>query len=157
MEPLTIQTQRLGQQDHALARATFRLMDEVFAEDEDNQSEGNQPPGDEHIARLLAREDFIAFAALAGTRVIGGVTAHVLPMTRSESFELFIYDLAIDPPFQRQGVGRRLVQALLASAAERGIRVAFVPADNEDTHALDFYRAIGGTPSPVTIFTFSDE
>jgi aminoglycoside 3-N-acetyltransferase I len=156
---MTIQTQKLGPQDHALARATFQLMAEVFAEDEDNQSEGenDQPPGDAHIARMLAREDFFAFAALAGSRVIGGVTAHVLPMTRSESFELFIYDLAVDPPFQRQGVGRRLIQDLLASAAERGIRVAFVPADNEDTHALDFYRAIGGTPSPVTIFTFSDE
>lgn len=156
MEPPTIQTRRLGPQDHTLARATFRLMDEVFAED-DNQSEDKQPPGDAHITRLLAREDFFAFAALAGSRVIGGVTAHVLPMTRSESFELFIYDLAVDPPFQRQGVGRRLIQDLLASAARQGIRVAFVPADNEDTHALDFYRAIGGAPSPVTIFTFSDE
>jgi aminoglycoside 3-N-acetyltransferase I len=30
----------------------------------------------------------------------------------------------------------------------------FVPADNDDQHALDFYRALGGSPSSVTFFTF---
>jgi len=32
----------------------------------------------------------------------------------------------------------------------------FVPADNEDDDALDFYRALGGTPSSVTFFSFSE-
>jgi aminoglycoside 3-N-acetyltransferase I len=40
-------------------------------------------------------------------------------------------------------------------AAARGIRVLFVPAENDDLHALDFYRALGGTPSQVTVFTFA--
>jgi len=31
-----------------------------------------------------------------------------------------------------------------------------VPADNEDTHEIDFYKALGGEPSPATVFTFSD-
>jgi aminoglycoside 3-N-acetyltransferase I len=30
----------------------------------------------------------------------------------------------------------------------------FVAADNEDVHAIDFYKALGGTDSPVTMFTF---
>ena len=33
----------------------------------------------------------------------------------------------------------------------------FVPADVEDEHALDFYRALGGAPADVTIFTFEQE
>jgi len=32
----------------------------------------------------------------------------------------------------------------------------FVAADNQDLHALDFYRAMGGEPSPVTIFSFTE-
>jgi aminoglycoside 3-N-acetyltransferase I len=78
-------------------------------------------------------------------------------MTRSESAELFIYDLAVDPPHQRTGIGRALVDALRAQGAAAGISVAFVPADNEDTYALDFYRAIGGDEAPVTIFTFESD
>lgn len=80
--------------------------------------------------------------------------AHVLPMTRSESRELFIYDLAVHPDHQRRGIGRALVEALRALGTSEGIGVAFVPADNEDDHALAFYEALGGEAAPVTIFTF---
>lgn len=52
---------------------------------------------------------------------------------------------------------RALVAALRAQAAQQGIGVVFVPADNDDTHALDFYHALGGTAAPVTIFTFTQE
>jgi hypothetical protein len=34
--------------------------------------------------------------------------------------------------------------------------VAFVPADDHDTHALDFCRALDGAPTSVTIFTFGE-
>jgi aminoglycoside 3-N-acetyltransferase I len=76
-------------------------------------------------------------------------------MTRNRSTELFVYDLAVRTDWQRRGIGRTLVTELLALARKSGIDTAFVPADNEDTHALDFYRAVGGVPSPVTLFTFS--
>jgi aminoglycoside 3-N-acetyltransferase I len=87
----------------------------------------------------------------------GGLTAHTLRLTRAEVSEVFIYDLAVVPRRQRRGVGRALVAALRTEAARAGITVAFVPADNDDTHALDFYHAIGGIPAPVTMFTFGEE
>jgi aminoglycoside 3-N-acetyltransferase I len=45
---------------------------------------------------------------------------------------------------------------LRAIAAARGIRVLFVAADDDDPHALDFYRALHEKPSPATVFTFTD-
>ena len=141
---------RLTAADVELARRTFLTMSAVF-----------ETPGaaldDEYLRALLRRPGFWAFAAIDGDRVLGGLTAHTLPMTRSASAEVFIYDLAVVPERQRQGIGRRLVAALREAAAAEGITVAFVPADNEDTHALDFYQAIGGAPAPVTIFTFGDD
>jgi aminoglycoside 3-N-acetyltransferase I len=138
---------RLGPDDRAAARRALRLISQVFEE----------PPAtlsDSYLAALLARPDFWLVAALVQDEPIGGLTAHTLPMTRRETSELFIYDLAVHPPHQRGGVGRALVQALREEAARQGIVVSFVPADNEDEHALEFYRAIGGAPAPVTIFTF---
>jgi aminoglycoside 3-N-acetyltransferase I len=41
------------------------------------------------------------------------------------------------------------------AASAAGVSVVFVAADNEDEHALDFYRALGGVDSPVTVFTFT--
>lgn len=145
----SVSVRRLTATDAGLARRAFLTMSEVFETE-------SAPLTDDYLQALLSRRDFWALAALDGDAVLGGLTAHTLPMTRSESAEVFIYDLAVVPERQRQGIGRRLVAALRDAAAAEGIAVAFVPADNDDTHALDFYQAIGGTPAPVTIFTFGD-
>ncbi len=144
-----MRVKRLKTGDREQARAMFTLMVQVFEEGTGELSDG-------YIDGLLAREDFWAIAAFAGDDIVGGITAHTLPMTRTQSYEIFIYDLAVRSDHQRKGIGRQLVEELRAQAAAMGIRDMFVPADNEDAHALDFYRALGGEAAPVTIFTFSD-
>jgi aminoglycoside 3-N-acetyltransferase I len=139
---------RLKAGDRELARGLFAMMAEVF-------EEPGGPLSDAYLEALLARPEFWAMAALSGDDVVGGVTAHALPMTRAETTELFIYDVAVRVDYQRRGVGRALLAKLREAAAAAGIEQAFVPADDEDTHALDFYRALGGVGAPVTIFTFS--
>jgi aminoglycoside 3-N-acetyltransferase I len=136
---------RLRPGDEVLAHRLFTLMDEVFEHDGAGLSDG-------YVAELLARRDFWAVAAIVQEEVVGGLTAHELPMTRDERRELFLYDLAVLPTFQRRGVASRLVRAVVAEAATAGIGVVFVPADDEDTHALAFYESLGGRPAPVTMY-----
>lgn len=144
-----IRIDRLSSADMAAARTLFATMARVFEDEAGALS-------DRYLTLLLERADFWALSATIDGEIVGGITAYTLPLARAEVRELFIYDLAVVPASQRRGVGRQLVSALRSQAASEGIAVAFVPADNEDTHALDFYRAIGGVPSPVTIFTFGD-
>jgi aminoglycoside 3-N-acetyltransferase I len=143
-----LRIERLRSADAASARVMFAMMADVF-------EEASEPLGDHYLTELLGRESFWAYAAFAGTSVVGGLTAHTLPMTRSPSSELLIHDLAVRPDHQRMGVGRRLLLELRTAAAHACIRDVFVPADDEDEHALDFCRAQGGVPSPVTFFTFA--
>jgi aminoglycoside 3-N-acetyltransferase I len=138
---------RLTVADVALARRTFELLAGVF-------DEQPVPLGDAYLRTLLARPDFWALAARVDDEVLGGLTAHALPMTRAETGELFLYDLGVRADWRRRGVGRALVDALRDQGARAGIGVVFVPADGDDTHALDFYRALGGAEAPVAIFTF---
>ena len=145
---MSIRIVRLASADVELARRTFSLMAAVFDEP------AGAPLGRAYLEPLLARRDFWALSALDDDEVVGGLTAHALPMTRNEATELFIYDLAVLQAKQRRGIGRQLVEHLRREGAAAGIDVAFVPADDDDTHALDFYRAIGGSPAAVTIFTF---
>ena len=142
-----IAVRRLGVQDRQLARTTFALMVEVF---------GEAPAflSDEHLNRLLARPDFWSFAALENDTVVGGLTAHTLTMTAYEGREVFLYDIAVASDYQRRGIGRRLIEALRREARSDGISTVFVLADDEDAEALDFYRALGGRPSKVTLFEF---
>ena len=85
---------------------------------------------DPYLEYLLRRTDFWAVAALAGAEVVGGLTAHVLPLTTKASAELFVYDLAVRPDRQRQGVGRRLIASVREAAGAVGVGVVFVAADN---------------------------
>jgi hypothetical protein len=50
-----------------------------------------------------------------------------------------------------------LNDAWRTAAAAAGIQLVLVAAHDDDGHALDFYRAVGGAPSPVTFFTFSGD
>lgn len=142
-----LQIVRLGPRVRDLAQATFFMMSEVF-------EETSERLGEAYLERLLSRDGFWGYAARCGDVVVGGLTAHTLPMTRDASDEIFIYDIAVRASHQRQGIGRALIAALRDAAGAAGAGDVFVPADDEDTEALDFYRALGADASPVTFFTF---
>jgi aminoglycoside 3-N-acetyltransferase I len=143
-----MRSKRLKPGDRDFARKLFVTMAEIFGERCEKLS-------DAYIDSLLAREEFWAIAAFVGDQIIGGIAAHTLPMTRTASSEVFIYDIAVRSDRRRMGVGRHLMTELREAAAASGIRVLFVPAENDDAHALDFYRALGARPSLVTLFTFT--
>ena len=144
-----MQIVRLTAAHSATAGKLFAMMAEVLGD-------ASLALSEPYLQRLLRSDAFWAVAALNGDEVVGGVTAHSLPMTRGEFSEIFVYDIAVAARCQRQGIGRGLVQALREYAAETGIRSVFVVADNADGHALDFYRALGGKPSSVTLFSFEE-
>jgi aminoglycoside 3-N-acetyltransferase I len=147
-EMLEMRTRRLTSGEVERARHLFFLMADVFDEKREKLS-------DAYLEGLLNRQAFWALAAFAGDEIVGGITAHTLPMTRVESSEIFVYDIAVRKDWQRRGVGRLLMTGLCEAAAAMGIDEVFAAADNDDRHALDFYRALGGSPSPVTFFLFS--
>jgi len=136
--------------DRELAKKLFAMMAEVFGEEHERLS-------DAYVHQLLSQSTFSAIAAFDENEMIGGLTAYVLQKTTSESSELFLYDVAVRKSHQRRGVGRLLMTALRDEARNAGIEEAFVLADNEDVHALDFYRALGGRASQVTLFTLLNQ
>ena len=143
-----IRARRLGRGDLELGPQLFALMAQVFGEDPEDLRKG-------YVEELLSDGRFWAIAALAGEELVGGITAHALPLTCKVSLALFVYDIAVRTDQQRRGVGRALMDRLRMEAASEGIQEIFVLANNEDTHALDFYRAVGGSASAVTMFDFA--
>jgi aminoglycoside 3-N-acetyltransferase I len=141
---------RLRTGDGGAARELFAMMSTVFEVAQDELS-------DAYVDELLAREDMWTLAARHADGLVGGLTAHAIPLTRTAVKEIFIYDLAVRTDHQRKGVGRILMQAIRCLAGEAASGELFVPADEEDEHALDFYRAVGGEESRVKFFTFEPQ
>ena len=143
----SIIVRRLVADDGRVAKQLFAMMAQAFGEQAEELS-------DAQVDALLSDSRFWVVSALAGEEVVGGLTAHTIPMTLKPSLGLFVYDVAVRANHRRCGVGRRLMSKLQVEAAKLRIDEIFVLADNEDAHALDFYRALGGVPSAVTMFDF---
>lgn len=68
----------------------------------------------------------------------------------------YIYDLAVLTEYQRQGVGKQLIEFIKAYCEKQGSEGVFVQADKPDDYAIDFYRKTRPTTEePVVHFSYN--
>ena len=138
---------RLTKEDISTFNSLIDMFNLVFDEEPKIKSKA-------HSLKLLGRNDFIAMAVLAENQVVGGLTAYELPMIYSDYSEIFLYDLAVKPEYQRMGIGKKLIQSLKEYCIKNGIKEFFVLAHEEDEHAVEFYHATGGKSEKVVNFLY---
>ena len=85
----------------------------------------------------------IVLVALIKDRVVGGLVAYELEKFEQPRSEIYIYDLAVDESWRRQGVATALIDELRRIARERGAWVIFVQGDYGDDPALARYDKLG--------------
>ena len=147
-EPKPIEINRLNESDLQFFKSLIDLFNIAFEEDRSNI--GN----DANLSGLLGNAQFIVMAALAEQEVIGGLTAYELPMYYADHSEVFVYDLAVKPEYQRMGIGKELIRSLKADCSRKGVREFFVLAHEEDEHAIEFYHSTGGKSERVVNFLY---
>ncbi len=148
MNTPSIQILRLQHSDVPLFQDLLILLNEVFECDDQKQ------PSENYLKSLLDKEDFVAFVLLVDNKVMGGLTAYILAKYYTEGSELYIYDLAIDPEMQRQGLATQLLEEVKKYCKTQDIHSMFVDAQEEDLHALEFYRITGGKGEKVLLFNY---
>jgi ribosomal protein S18 acetylase RimI-like enzyme len=100
-------------------------------------------PDDSYLSALLSRPDFIAIAAVSEDKVVGGIAAYVLTKFEQVRSETYIYDLAVDEHYRRQGIATMLIREVQKVSKDRGSYVVFVQADYEDEPAVALYTKLG--------------
>ncbi|MBD0255949.1 MAG: GNAT family N-acetyltransferase [Cytophagales bacterium] len=145
---MSVKVRRLNKEDLDKFIALIRVFEEVF------EMEGFMMPGEKYLQALLAKEDFFVFVALLEDKVVGGLTAYTLQQYYSQKPLAYIYDLAVLRHYQRQGIGKWLMEEITAFCKGIGMEEVFVQADQVDQHAIEFYRATGGTAELVVHFYY---
>ena len=70
--------------------------------------------------------------------------------------EMFLYELGVEEGYRRRGIGRALVAALRALAAERGCHGMWVATDEDNVAALATYRSAGAAePEPCVTLAWT--
>jgi aminoglycoside 3-N-acetyltransferase I len=104
------------------------------------EMQGFTRPRQTHLEKLLTNNNFFAVVASTDNKIIGGLTVYLLDQYYSEKPLAYIYDLAVLKPYQRKGIGRKLIAFTNEFCARQGFEEVFVQADKVDDYAIDFYR-----------------
>lgn len=127
---MQVDIRRLGPADDAAVRAAGFLFD-------------NSPHAESTRRFLGDPAHHLLIAYDSGGDPVGFVSG-VETTHPDKGTEMFLYELAVDTPVRRLGVGRKLVAALTAVARERGCYSVWVLADSDNEAALATYSSAGG-------------
>jgi len=135
-----VEIRKLRPADLDAMRGMLRMFGDAFDEAEKYAA---AVPDDGYLARLLAKDHYIALAAITEGEVVGGLAAYELEKCEQARSEIYIYDLAVAQSHRRQGIATALIEELRRIAAQRGAYVIFVQADYGDDPAIALYTKLG--------------
>jgi ribosomal protein S18 acetylase RimI-like enzyme len=110
----------------------------------------DQAPQPAAVAKFLAADAHHLFLAYQDS-VPAGFVSGVELTHPDKGTEMFLYELAVDEAYRRQGIGKALVETLAEVARERGCYGMWVLTDDNNVAALATYRSAGAgvTENPV--------
>ncbi len=109
---------------------------------------------DAYLQQMLDNPETLVLGATINGGIVGGLVAiEMFPIHGAKEF--YIYDIAVHPEYQKQGLGKALIGYLTQEAKKRGITTIFVEAESEDEGAVAFYQALGGEEVSVNHFNFT--
>lgn len=65
--------------------------------------------------------------------------------------EMAILEVGVAPPYQRKGVGKQIMEGMLAEAKRAGCKAAWLATEPENVAALALYKSAGGKPPETCI------
>ncbi len=97
-------------------------------------------PDKKYLEGLLKNGKFIVVTAKINNKIIGGLTVYILDQYYSIKPLAYIYDLAVMTEYQRQGIGKKLIDFINVYCRQQGFEEVFVQVDKIDDYAIEFYR-----------------
>ena len=116
----------------------------------------NKPiiPSDKFLYDILSRDTFHVIVACEGGVVIGGLTAYELDMYKEEIIEVFLYEVAVDPLYRKNGIAKALIEFLKKICVSKGIREMYVGTEKDNEPAIKMYKTTGGKMDEIEWFVY---
>jgi aminoglycoside 3-N-acetyltransferase I len=149
LDQQSVSIAKLNNQDVPEFEKLIEIFNAVF------ENKKNIPPN-EYLSKVLSNPDFLVFTVLVEGEIVGGLTLFVLPAYYEVQSLAYIYDIGIDPKFQRRGLGKKLLSEVCGYCKKQKISQAFVQAETEDADAIAFYnRTMFSSQIQATHFTYN--
>ena len=86
--------------------------------------------------------------------VVVGMISAVDYVHPDQAPQLWINEVGVAPSHQRRGVGRRLLDAMLAHGRTLGCTEAWLGTEDDTEAANALYRSAGSKPEPFVLYSF---
>lgn len=121
------------------------LLGELFAIEDDFTIDAEKQSHGLHL--LLEKSDAIVLVAVKGEEIIGMASVQSLVSTVMGECVGLIEDVIITEPFRGQGIGKKLLEALIVKGEIRGFRRFALGVDFRNEKAIAFYTHFGFSTS----------
>src|SRR5215207_11646772 len=133
-------------------------VDVQFAAERDALFDEGMSWNAEQGQHFLAHPDTLLLVARWNGEVCGFLFAYRLPRFDRRRAEVLLYEIGVQEPFQRRGVGRALVEEAKRWAAEVGAGELWALTENDNAPARALYAATGGREETgLTMFKYGLE
>lgn len=96
----------------------------------------------EEVAQFLSHNPELSRVALDGSTIVG------VALCGHDGRRGHIYHLAVEPAYQGQGIGKRLVNECLEGLRRAGLRRAIILVANDNPRGREFWRRYGWEELP---------
>jgi aminoglycoside 6'-N-acetyltransferase I len=137
---MNVEIRRLYAGDDALVK---RIAEDVF----------DEPVRPDRLAAYLAAPGHFMIVALSENVVVGQCAA-VIHRHPDKVSELYIDEVGVSPTFQRQGIARKILDAMFALGREQGCGEAWVGTEPDNFPARALYESRGSVAEPFVMYVY---
>ena len=116
-------------------------------------SRSNPPPGIEAVRSMLDHEAVTQFLALDGGAIVGVSTLVVFPIPTSR--RAWIEDVIVEQSRNGEGIGRKLIEAMVARARELGCGTVELTSRPSREAANHLYQSIGFERRKTNVYRYT--
>ena len=137
---MNVEIRRLYAGDDALVK---QIAEDVF----------DEPVRADRLTAYLAAPGHFMIVALSENVVVGQCAA-VIHRHPDKVSELYIDEVGVSPAFQRQGIARKMLDAMFMIGREQGCEEAWVGTEPGNVAARSLYESRGAVAEPFVMYVY---
>ena len=119
------------------------ILADLLANHIDVANNENKPPTIGHLRKLVDDKRCYLFAATIDDTVVGYALAYRFPSLYASGNLAYLYDIDVKPELRRRGIGRRLVETLIAHLKNDDVRELWLGTGVDNIEGQALFSATG--------------
>lgn len=126
------------------------ILNDLLTHHIDHTDKQAEPPSLSHLEELLSDDRSYLLAAIHGDTVTGYTLAYRFPSLYASEYLAYLYDIEVSLYYRKQGIGRRLVETLLAHLKADGVKEVWLGTAVDNVEGQALFRSTGAVKSGET-------